>query len=263
MRKKFITPFILGTYLLGTTGCGGWDLPNSRTAATVTAEQTAEWEGGLRYAGPGGSAYTEFAAEPPSERASLLREKWGRIVAGIAVIGAGAGLVIGGGAAVKTGVEAKAGAAVAGAVAEGVGQEILTTPTPEELTPPSSITPQMTGEIVADQDVLGEGIRYITRSQLQRVNIPANYIEEFLDLQNAIRNWHEYYMQDIRNGPEAFLGTARTAARRLAIKFRNSPRFSRPVFRSLADQLDELANWADEEIKMFHHPQRSSSGDPR
>jgi hypothetical protein len=215
----------------------------------------------LSKAGPGGSAYTEFAAEPPSERASLLREKWGRIVAGIAVIGAGTGLVIGGGAAAKTAVEAKAGAAVAGAVAEHVVPELISPPAVEEPPlSPSAVTPEVVGEVAPDE-VLGEGMRYITRRELDLARVRPFYAQQFLELQDMVLNWHLYYSMDTSINPETFISAARARARRLAIEFRNSPRFSQTAFRVLADNLDRLADWAEEEMKLFRPPQRSSSGD--
>lgn len=260
--KRKLSSVLLGVYLLGTLNCSGPGEYTSdpKTAATVSPEEQDAWKSGGKYAGPGGSAYTQFAPDK-EERAGFLRKYWGEIAAGVALIGAGAGFVVTGKAIAEEKAAAAVGGAVAGAVAEQVVPEILAPPATIEIAPPSpsSITPDAVGEVVPDE-ILGDGMRYVTRRELDAAKIPAYYAQQFLELQDTVMNWHLHYTVDTSINPETLLRAARTSARRLAIEFRNRTRFSRQAFSALAESLDRLADWAEEEVKLFHPPQRSSRG---
>lgn len=248
MRRRLI-PLILGTYLLNAVGCGGWDLPSSRTAATVTADQQAEWEGGLSKAGPGGSAYTEFAAPSDAEAAKdgpgFFRKHWGKLVAGIIAFGGGAaaGTVVGKAAVGKAAVGAAGTAVAAGAGTLAVEIEHG----PGSLLDPNVVNENALNPAVPIQNLVDANV--LSYDQMVAAGMPSHLATELMSLQHALELWSAGMVQGV-NDFSSLVTVAREA--RLLITLIDGLRESEILYNPLTtftvrNILDKLATWIEGE----------------
>jgi hypothetical protein len=250
MQRK-VAPLLLGICLFS-SGCAGPGdtMPDSYTAAhPPTADEQAEWESGLSKAGPGGSAYTYFAAPSDVEAAKdgpgFFRKHWGKLVAGvIAVGGTGVGLVVGG--------KAVAGKATVGAAGTAVAAGAGTLAVEIEHGPGSLLDPNVVNENALNPGVPIQNLvdaNVLNYDQMVAAGMPSHLATELMSLQHQLELWSAGMVQGV-NDFSSLVTVAREA--RLIITLIDGLRESELPYNPLTtftvrNILTKLADWIEAE----------------